>query len=521
VGQVSLPQRENWQKPSGHDGNLPAHVTQRLPPLPQAEFVSPGWQLSSSSQHPLGHVSKLQVAPWHAPPTHASPSGHAAQALPPVPQSLSVVPSWHTSEASQQPVGHVVALHVEALQAPPVQTSVGGQAVHSSPPVPQNVVVVPVWQTPLVLQQPVGHVDALHGGGSHVPALHVSPVGHARQVSPSVPQAPVVVPVSQKLRASQQPDGHVVASHGGPRHRPPEQLSAGGHGKQALPPVPQADVLVPDSQLPELSQQPVGQLVALQVMPMQDPDVHVSPGGHGSQVSPPLPHDIVVSPASQRPAPSQHPVGQVAALQGGGWHVPALQLSPGGHAVHAIPPLPHSFVVVPPSQKPSASQQPDGHVAGSHVGPLHTPAEQESAGGHGRQALPPVPQAEVLVPDSQSPEPSQQPEGQLMALQVVPWQEPAMHVSPGGQASQAVPPLPHDVELVPDSQSGPLQQPAGQVDALQSMAWQLPPRQTSPSGHARQALPPVPHAVGLPPVSQKPRVSQQPVGHEAASHFGP
>jgi hypothetical protein len=88
--------------------------------------------------------------------------------------------------------------------------------------------------------------------------------------------------------------------------------------------------------------------------------------------------------------------------------------------VHIAPPLPHALVLSPISQKPSASQHPMGQVLASHTGPVHMPPEQESPGGHGKQAWPPVPQAVVLVPDSHTPRPSQHPFGQLDALQVIP-----------------------------------------------------------------------------------------------------
>jgi hypothetical protein len=158
---------------------------------------------------------KLQVAPWQTPPTQASPETHAAHTLPPVPQSLSVVPVWHVPDPSQQPVVHVVE-HVEALQVPAVQLSPDGHVVHALPPSPHAV---------------------------------------------------VLVPASQKPSASQQPVGHVAGSHDGPLHAPPVQESAGGHGTHAWPPVPHAEVLVPGSQLPKLSQHPVGQLAGLHVTP--------------------------------------------------------------------------------------------------------------------------------------------------------------------------------------------------------------------------------------------------------------
>ena len=146
----------------------------------------------------------------------------------------------------------------------------------------------------------------------------------------------------------------------------------------------------------------------------------MSPGGHAVQALPSLPHDVVVLPGSHVPEPLQHPAGQVIALQGAGWQTPPLQLSPEGHAMQVAPPLPHALVLLPISQKPRASQQPVGHVFASQTGPMHMPAGQESPGGHGRHAWPPFPHAVVLSPGSHTPRPSQHPVGQLDALQVTP-----------------------------------------------------------------------------------------------------
>jgi hypothetical protein len=258
----------------------------------------------------------VHVAPWQTPFTHASPATHGAHATPPVPQSLTVLPAWHLPAPSQQPFGHVEALHVDGWHEPMVQVSPAGHAVHARPPIPHAPVVLPGSQVPALLQQPVGQVAGLHVGWQ-LWAVHASPGGHAVQLPPPLPHAIVVVPVSQKPSASQHPLGQVAGLHVGPLHTPPEQVSPGGHGRQAFPPVPQARVLVPGSQFPKLSQQPFGQVIALQVAPWQAPPLHVSPAGHTLHALPPFPHAIVLVPGWQTPAALQQPVGQVEALQGG------------------------------------------------------------------------------------------------------------------------------------------------------------------------------------------------------------
>ncbi len=244
--------------------------------------------------------------------------------------------------------------------------------------------------------------------------------------------------------------GHVDGPHAGPLHTPAVHESPGGQGRHAEPPVPHAEVLVPVSQLPVLSQQPMGHVMALQVTPWHEPETHVSPDGHTAHALPPVPHSVVTLPGSHRPDVLQHPVGQVEALQGGGRQPPPLQLSPDGHAVHVAPPVPQALVLVPVSQNPRASQQPVGHVVGPHAMPMHNPARHESPGGHGTHAKPPAPHAEVLVPDSHMPPLSQQPVAQLRGLQVIPSHAPMKQTSPVGHAAHASPPLPHAEELEPD-----------------------------------------------------------------------
>jgi hypothetical protein len=471
VGHVVALHLEFWQKPYVQDAFLPEHVTQLFPPLPQSVIVSPGWQMSSASQHPSGQVVGVHVAPWHTPATHESPDAHASQAAPPVPHAFRVVPVWHTPEPlqqpvgqvealhaatlqlpavqlspdghavqvappvphaafvlpgwqtpvmSQQPVGHVMALQVDPLQAPPTQVSVDGQVAHVAPPVPQNAVVVPASQIPVLSQQPVGQLAALQGGGLQVPALHVSPVGHAVHVAPPVPHALELDPVSQKPSVSQHPVGHVMALHATPTHAPARHASPGGHGSHGKPPAPQAEVLVPASHLPALSQQPVMHVRGLHVRPSQAPVRQASPVGQASHACPPLPQAVVLVPGWHVPDPSQHPVGHVETLHGVVVQVPPLHVSPVGQDVHALPPVPQAEVLVPVSQKPSASQHPFGQLVALHVVPLQIPPVQVSPVGQGRHAPPPVPHAEVLVPDSHLPRLSQHPVGQVIALHVVP-----------------------------------------------------------------------------------------------------
>jgi hypothetical protein len=83
------------------------------------------------------------------------------------------------------------------------------QLLHVSPRVPQAVSRPPIWQTSFSSQQPV-HVEeqfADPGPPVHTPPAHVAPIvaPQSAQAMPPVPQARFVVPIWQRLRASQQP----------------------------------------------------------------------------------------------------------------------------------------------------------------------------------------------------------------------------------------------------------------------------------------------------------------------------
>ncbi len=263
--------------------------------------------MSCASQHPLGHVVKLQVAPSQTPPTHASPEGHVVQAAPPEPHRLRLVPAWQVPEASQQPVGQVVALHEEALQVPAVQLSLDGHAWQAVPPYPQSALVTPGWHLPVLSQHPVGHVVALQAAEVQAPLTQLSPDGQVAHAAPPVPQAADVLPASHRPDASQHPLGHDEALHGGGLQEPALQVSPAGHTLHMAPPVPQAPVVVPASQNPLASQQPVGHVAGPHAGPLQSPDEQESPGGQGRQAAPPVPHADVLVPDSHLPALSQQP----------------------------------------------------------------------------------------------------------------------------------------------------------------------------------------------------------------------
>ena len=161
-------------------------------------------------------------------------------------------------------------LHSCVVQTPPLQTELGGQALHWPPPMPHwlGFCAKSGMQRPLS-QQPFGHVRGEHCGGppTHWPLLHVSPWLHDAQIAPPLPQlCSLCSHVAKQLPMMQQP-AHDIGPHAGPGTQSPcaEQLVSGGHWLQVAPLRPHAKLSCAASgtQLP-CSQQP-GHVIASQV----------------------------------------------------------------------------------------------------------------------------------------------------------------------------------------------------------------------------------------------------------------
>jgi hypothetical protein len=134
-------------------------------------LLVPGWHVPFSSQQPAAQVSALQtggamqlrLAVSHVPPFVATQFSH----VPPAgPHAVLDVPDWHIPVESQQPPGHVAALHpretVSHVWTVELHASPGGQVAHATPPVPQVADASPVVQWSVPSQQPWGHVAGLH-----------------------------------------------------------------------------------------------------------------------------------------------------------------------------------------------------------------------------------------------------------------------------------------------------------------------------------------------------------------------
>lgn len=255
----------------------------------------------------------------------------------------------------------------------------------------------------------------LHEAGVqvHVPLTQAWLPPHTEQAAPPPPQAAAVLPGTHCPLLSQQPVGQVVA---------PQVMvdllqlllvhaSSLPQLSQIWPPLPQAASLLPGWQLPFLSQHPLGQVAALQATALHALLTHFSPFLHAWQAAPPLPHTPGLSPGMQVLL-KQQPPGQVAGPQGLGWHAPSTQRSSASQRMHALPPRPHACSLVAVMHV-EPWQQPPEQVVGPHGSAVHVPLMQRSPGLHVAQGTPPTPQVAVLETDAltstQIPAPVQQP----------------------------------------------------------------------------------------------------------------
>jgi len=172
----------------------------------------------------------------------------------------------------QQPEGQVLLLQrKESLQTPPVQVSQFPHDQQGCPAVPQAKSAVPVLQV-VPSQQPARQVEAEQPAWQ-LPALQLVPLLQTLQVAPPTPQVASRWP-GLHLSASQQPTHDVAVQ----AHLPATQAWVELQPAQAPPAMPQAAPVLPGRHWPWLSQQPVEQLVALQVPvePWHEPALQTS-----------------------------------------------------------------------------------------------------------------------------------------------------------------------------------------------------------------------------------------------------
>lgn len=146
---------------------------------------------------------------------------------------------------------------------------------------------------------------------------------------------------------------------------------------QTEPKLPQVTSAVPDWQTPLASQQPAGHVVAshpwgggtvaVHALPVAGFDTQVMPVAEQSVHWPPFwPHAAVALPA-RHCVPRQQPA-QVAGPHGELAHCCATHARPlAAHDWHCCPPAPHAVGAPPRWQRPFVSQQPIGQEAGEHV----------------------------------------------------------------------------------------------------------------------------------------------------------
>jgi len=197
----------------------------------------------------------------------------------------------------------------------------------------------------------------------HFPDTHAWLEPQVLQGFPPLPQALLVFPATQLPWLSQHPLAQVVASQVTDLHCWLSQMPV-LQSWQVLPPVPQAPELFPGRHAP-LKQHPLEQVRGPQGLALQAPATHCSSELQVTQTLPPLPQ--AASPVvSTHWLPWQQPV-QLFGPQGSEEHWPLTQRSAALQATHMVPPTPQVACVdteaVTGMQAPLGSQHP-GQVDG-------------------------------------------------------------------------------------------------------------------------------------------------------------
>jgi hypothetical protein len=264
AAQQASPQRQSVPNPPGivsPTGQAATHVPQQRPPVQQSPSLS---QLSPGARH-----AAWQIRSTHAPEQQ---SASAWQVFPLVVQQVPLAPQ--RCVPAQQVLAPLGAVQIRSVgqQPSPMQTDPAGQQV---PP-----------------------VQARSAGQQLLNPTHRSP---AAQQKPTT----LLTPMPQVCPAGQQVPPRV-------------QNSFAPHGAHAAPPWPHVvgDCCSWAMQLPLLSQQPLGQVVASQGV-TQAPSRHAWPSGQAAPVAPqtqfPSAQVSAVAPQATQPAPQA--VGSLSPTQ--------------------------------------------------------------------------------------------------------------------------------------------------------------------------------------------------------------
>jgi hypothetical protein len=205
------------------------------------------------------------------------------------------------------------------------------------PPMPQSLSCVPTAQTSPT-QQPFAQFVELQSGdfGTHCWFVHTS-LSAAQFVHwlPFTPHCMSLVPTKHVL-PWQQPGQFVASQFGSKMHTPPPVGPCGAHStfgpeqlKHWLPPLPHASGSMPGMHWP-LAQQPDGQLLGPHVevvhappTPASDGKMHCPPVWVQSwQKFPSAPHAMFEEPIWQLPNMSQQPEHVIGPHDCGGMHTP-------------------------------------------------------------------------------------------------------------------------------------------------------------------------------------------------------
>ena len=149
---VALQAPVPWQAPLEHC-EPEGQAAQAAPLLPQAPAFcwAKAKQVVALAQQP---VQLAGPQAWQMPLTQLWPAGQAAQAAPPAPQAAGPCAGQLDAASRRAAAAAGAVPHTAAWQVPSTQVLPPVQAVHLSPSLPQAVLLVPFWQAPAQVQQP-------------------------------------------------------------------------------------------------------------------------------------------------------------------------------------------------------------------------------------------------------------------------------------------------------------------------------------------------------------------------------
>jgi hypothetical protein len=367
--------------------------TQAVPQVPQSVTVrmdvsQPLESMLSQSSRPTLQLPMLQT------PVEQSAVANAREHVIPQPPQFASVrvlvsqPSATLPLQSAQPALHETISHVPVVQLP-----LAFAGAHAIPQAPQLVSVLTRVSHPLALMPSQLPYPTAQSVSVHAPvAQEAVPFGNEHGI-PHPPQfmrlrmlvsQPFVVLMSQ----SSKPGAHVVT-----RHVPVEQSPEPLEGAQIEPQAPQSALVVSGVSHPFMSRPSQSPQRGEQLATSQVPLAQVESALFRAQVTPQPPQWLVEVNAVSQPSPSSPLQSPQPGSQVPTWHIPAAEhvFTMTWGSAHTTPQSPQLVIVVVLVSQPSAadmlqSPKPGSQVVVTQVPPMHavpltwTPRGQRMSG---------------------------------------------------------------------------------------------------------------------------------------------